>query len=80
MMRNPLRRNSEGRYERFIPVEVRQLAEKRGIPKPNRYVPSAQGATAATPIAQSTNGSGPESHLEFGEAAGRTPDERTPTA
>ncbi len=33
------------RYKRFVPKDVRRLGEERGIPKPNRYVPSAQGVS-----------------------------------
>jgi hypothetical protein len=27
------------RYERYVPADVRRLAEERGIPKPNVWVP-----------------------------------------
>lgn len=50
----------KGRYERLVPQEIRQLAEERGVPKPNRYVPSAQGVTVAPESMNgATNGSKP---------------------
>jgi hypothetical protein len=39
------------RYRKYVPKDIRRLGENRGVPKPNRYVPSAHGA-AIGPIAR----------------------------
>ena len=39
-----LHRLNSGRYEDYVPLEIRELAESRGVSKPNRFVPSIEGA------------------------------------
>jgi hypothetical protein len=38
-----LKLDGSKRYRRFVPKEVRQLGESHRLPKPERYIPSAQG-------------------------------------
>jgi len=42
-LRKMLDRKLNGRYYDHVPEDIRELAEKHNIPKPNRFVPSALG-------------------------------------
>jgi predicted metal-dependent hydrolase len=41
--RKRLERKMNSRYRKYVPKHVRKLAEARGVPKPNRWIPSAKG-------------------------------------
>lgn len=42
-LRKKLRRLNSDRYRRFVPKDIRQLSESRGVPPPSTYVPDASG-------------------------------------
>jgi hypothetical protein len=43
-LRKRIDRTLNGRYYDHVPEGTRELAEKHGIPKPNRFVPSIGGS------------------------------------
>jgi hypothetical protein len=44
-----LHRLNSGRYEDYVPLEIRELGESRGAPKPNIFVPSIEGRRVSIP-------------------------------
>jgi hypothetical protein len=44
-----LHRLNSGRYEQYVPQRYREMAEERGIPLPERIIPSAEGRPVRIP-------------------------------